>query len=224
LCSLAFELAPAWPEFMSTSQPDQPNLLVLAIAFEGGMGLVAWALGHLLERPPLAQIEFDGGGVLWGILATLPLLLVLVALMRLRWEPMQELRKLVREIVVPMFEGAGWLQIAIVAALAGVGEELLFRGVVQEAISARFSVWLGLASASILFGLAHPISKAYGFFAAGMGLYLGLLAIVTDNLLAPIIAHGLYDFVALLWVLRFSRPAEGEETVASTNLPERDES
>ena len=207
---------------MSKSQPDQPNLLVLAIAFEGGMGVVAWALGHLLERPPLQQIQFDWPGLLWGVLGTLPLLLMLMALMRLNWRPIKELRTLVREMVVPMFEGGGWLQIAIVAALAGIGEELLFRGVVQEAIGARFGVVTGLASASILFGLAHPISKAYGFFAAGMGLYLGLLAIASDNLLAPIIAHGLYDFVALIWVLRSPSVSKGDELSSAAKFEDRD--
>jgi membrane protease YdiL (CAAX protease family) len=199
---------------MNKVQPDPPNLLVLAIVFEGGMGLVAWALGHFLDRPPLEQIQFDASGVLWGIVGTLPLLLMLWGMMRLRWGPIEELRTLVREMVAPMFEGAGWLQIAVVAALAGIGEELLFRGVIQESIGARFGVAVGLASASMLFGLAHPISKAYGYFAAGMGLYLGLLAVVAENLLAPIIAHGLYDFVAVIWVLRSHASNKTDESAA----------
>jgi membrane protease YdiL (CAAX protease family) len=35
-----------------------------------------------------------------------------------------------------------------------------------------------------------------------MGLYLGILFQLTGNLLAPVVAHATYDFVALLWVSR----------------------
>jgi membrane protease YdiL (CAAX protease family) len=189
------------PKDMTTEQQDRPNLLVLALVFEGGMAVLAWALGFLIERPPFSQIGFTWSALVWGVAGALPLLLMLLALLRMSWKPIVELRGLVREMVVPMFEGAGWLQIAVISALAGLGEEMLFRGVIQEAISARFAPWLGLVSASILFGLAHPISKAYAVLAGVMGLYLGLLAIVTGNLLVPIIAHGFYDFIALACLL-----------------------
>jgi membrane protease YdiL (CAAX protease family) len=33
-----------------------------------------------------------------------------------------------------------------------------------------------------------------------MGVYLGTLFLVQGNLLAPIVTHALYDFVALVWV------------------------
>ena len=200
---------------MTVDRSDQPNLLLLAIVFEGGMAVVAVALGLLLERPPLAQIETTWEGALLGCVATLPLLVMLFALLRFNWAPIAELRRLVREMVVPMFAGTGWLQIALIAALAGIGEEMLFRGVIQEAISARFAPWLGLLSASILFGLAHPISKAYGVLAGLMGFYLGLLAIVTDNLLVPIIAHGLYDFIALLCLLHEAKNQDSPKPDAS---------
>ena len=34
------------------------------------------------------------------------------------------------------------------------------------------------------------------------GLYLGALWLVSGNLLAPILAHACYDFLALLWFLK----------------------
>ena len=39
--------------------------------------------------------------------------------------------------------------------------------------------------------------------AAGAG--LAALAIATDGLLAPIVAHAVYDFVALIWVQRLAK-------------------
>ena len=92
---------------------------------------------------------------------------------------------------------------------------MLFRGVIQGAISAPIRTLLALLSVSILFGLAHPISKAYGVLAGLMGFYLGLLAIVTDNLLVPIIAHGLYDFIALLCLLHEAKNQDSPKPDAS---------
>jgi hypothetical protein len=58
----------------------------------------------------------------------------------------------------------------------------------------------GLVLASLLFGLAHPISKAYVVLASFIGLLLGLLYLLTENLLACILAHALYDAILmLLW-------------------------
>jgi hypothetical protein len=46
------------------------------------------------------------------------------------------------------------------------------------------------------------LSATYAILAALIGLYLGLLLIWTGNLLAPAVAHGLYDFIALLYLVR----------------------
>jgi membrane protease YdiL (CAAX protease family) len=40
-----------------------------------------------------------------------------------------------------------------------------------------------------------------------MGVYLGGLLLLTDNLLAPIATHAVYDFVALIYLTR-SRPPQ----------------
>ena len=61
----------------------------------------------------------------------------------------------------------------------------------------------GLLAASVLFGLAHPITPAYAVLAAMIGVYLGWLWLAFDkNLLVPITAHALYDFLALIYLVR----------------------
>jgi membrane protease YdiL (CAAX protease family) len=57
-----------------------------------------------------------------------------------------------------------------------------------------------------LFGLAHPMSTTYVVLATVVGVYLGGLLLVTDNLLAPIVAHAAYDFVALVYLVRHRFP------------------
>ena len=88
----------------------------------------------------------------------------------------------------------------MIAALAGIGEETLFRGVIQAAVAQHVGgprgVWLGLLVAAVLFGLLHPVTPMYAVLAGAIGLYLGWLWLVGGNLLLPIVTHGVYDFVA----------------------------
>ena len=56
-----------------------------------------------------------------------------------------------------------------------------------------------------MFGLAHCISREYVVFATVFGLLLGWMAIATGDLLAPMVAHGGYDFVALLLLTKGGR-------------------
>jgi membrane protease YdiL (CAAX protease family) len=97
----------------------------------------------------------------------------------------------------------------VIALLAGVGEELLFRGVVLQAMSdvvgPEWGPWVGLAASSIVFGAAHLLTPAYGVLAGLIGFYLGGLWLATGTLTVPIVAHAMYDFVAL-WYLAKVRP------------------
>jgi membrane protease YdiL (CAAX protease family) len=89
---------------------------------------------------------------------------------------------------------------------------MLFRGVVQGRLARWLGPWQGLAAASLLFGLLHPISLTYVLLAAAFGAYLGWFWMTTDNLLAVIVTHALYDFLALVYLLRRPRPMVPEST------------
>ena len=54
---------------------------------------------------------------------------------------------------------------------------------------------------SLLFGLAHALTRTYAVLATLVGFYLGFLFWLTGNLLAPILAHAVYDFVALVYLV-----------------------
>ena len=136
---------------------------------------------------------------IWGWVAAL------VLVTRVPVGPLAELEKVVRRTIVPLFRSSTLWELAVICALAGLGEEMLFRGVAQAGIE-RFSgsPWLALAVASVLFGLAHPITATYAVLAGLIGVYLGWLLLATDNLLVPIVTHAAYDFVALVYLLRGS--------------------
>ena len=112
-------------------------------------------------------------------------------------------------MLVPLFRDCRLAELAIIATLAGIGEEMLFRGVIQAAaaqeIGGQRGVWLGLLLASVLFGLLHPITPTYAILAGLIGLYLGGLWLASGNLLTPVVAHGAYDFLALVYLVKVRR-------------------
>jgi membrane protease YdiL (CAAX protease family) len=118
-----------------------------------------------------------------------------------RWEPIARIRHEIDGTIVPLFERASVLHIALLSAVAGIGEEALFRGVIQGAVAARSYAVAGLVVASVLFGLAHLVTRTYAVLAGLIGAYLGMLLLVFDNLLVPIVVHAVYDFVALWYLL-----------------------
>jgi hypothetical protein len=190
------------------------SIVVVAIACEGVLGLIALAVGWFLERPPHAQIAWTATALGYGLLAAIPMLVALWMMTRWPVGPLKALDDLVRRTVVPLFASCTMLDLVLISAAAGVGEELLFRGVAQGGIEqVTGSPWLAIIIASVLFGVAHPISTTYAVLAALIGVYLGWLMVATDNLLVPIITHGAYDFAALEYLLR------GGETHRDANLP-----
>jgi hypothetical protein len=180
---------------------------LMAAAFEGLLTPVAIGLGWLLGTPPLATLfHFTGRDALLGVAAALPPLGLFWFCLVCPWRPFAEIAKITVETLVPLFRHCGLAQLAIISALAGLGEETLFRGVVQagatQAIGGHDGVWLGLLVAALLFGLLHFITPTYAILAGLIGLYIGWLWLLSGNLLTPIVTHGAYDFLALVYLVR----------------------
>lgn len=73
--------------------------------------------------------------------------------------------------------------------LPGLSEELLFRGVMLPAIGLNLE---GLFFSSLCFGVLHlssPRQWPYVVWATTIGAVLGISAVMTNNLLVPIVAH-----------------------------------
>jgi membrane protease YdiL (CAAX protease family) len=158
---------------------------------------VALGLGAWLHVAPFATLEWNARGLAGGIAATAPLLLALRWCLRTRYSPVARLVRVVEERVAPMFAGTSAAELALVAALAGVGEEALFRGLIQTALLQHLPASGAVLGTAVLFGVAHFLNPTYFLLAALVGAYLGWLQLASGNLLVPILAHAIYDFVAL---------------------------
>lgn len=174
----------------------------MAILLEGSLIILASVLGWLLGFPPFERLYPRWSALVWGVVATAPLLLGMRWCADTRWEPLSRLMRDVEEKIVPLFSTCAVSELALISVVAGVGEELLFRGVIQTALSEWFGPWGGLLAASVLFGLGHMVTPTYAVLAGLIGLYLGALSMVFGNLLQVVVVHSLYDFVALLYLVR----------------------
>lgn len=180
---------------------EDPATLTIALAAEGGLAVLGLGLCWALGMPPPQVLPANGslGASLgWGAAATLPLLAMFWGLQRCVWRPIARLRRQARWMVRSLLGDARWPTVAAVALSAGLGEEILFRGALQPALSSWLGTWAGVAGAAILFGMVHPMSVAYFVVATLCGLYLGVVTEATGELLPAIVAHAGYDFVALL--------------------------
>ena len=157
--------------------------------------------------PPFGQFRLDLTAVGYGIAATLPLLGLLRWCLRTEWGPMRRLVGLIEERLTPYVAGASAGGIVLLSLLAGLGEEVLFRGVIQAGLADRLPAWLAVGIAALLFGVAHWLTMSYAVFATLIGVYLGILFLLTENLLAPIVTHALYDVVALSVLVRLKPSA-----------------
>jgi membrane protease YdiL (CAAX protease family) len=143
--------------------------LRLAVAGEAGLALLALALGRVLDVSPLSGLDPGRRSFLWGVLATPPLVIALIWVLK---RPAGRLRRLVDFVVGelgPALAGRSAAELALLAGLAGLGEELLFRGVIQAGLARLVPNPLALLSASVLFGLAHFATPTYAVVAGLMG-------------------------------------------------------
>jgi uncharacterized protein len=186
----------------TSSEQNSSNFLRFAIAGEAAMLVAAWAAAYWLGIAPLERLQLSVDAVALGTAATLPMCLGLAWTLTTRWRPARELVELVVEQLGPVLAGRSTAQLALLAMLAGISEEVLFRGVVQVGLERWLPAAMALIAASVIFGLAHFASTTYAVLAAVVGLYLGTLFLLQDNLLPPIVAHSLYDFIALIFVVR----------------------
>lgn len=99
----------------------------------------------------------------------------------------------------PIALGLTGFQIAAIATFSSLGEELLFRGLVQP--------WIGVLPTAVVFGLCHqipgPARWVWVTWATFVGLAFGVIFAATGSLLGALIAHALINAVNLAFLRDF---------------------
>ncbi len=197
---------------------DDGSLIWFGVMVEGTLALVALALawfGLFDQQQRLSEIDFSdlANAAVAGTLATIPMLLFLVAFHFFPTKLLRPMKQFVEQKLYPMFRRSTVFELLLLAIMAGLGEELLFRWclqggiatILQERSGPEAANLIGLLVASILFGLCHWVNASYGLTTLLIGVYLGLVMIWSGTFLVPAVAHALYDFIALLYISRFYR-------------------
>jgi membrane protease YdiL (CAAX protease family) len=165
--------------------------------------LGAWALARegpyvrTLLRP---RADALGAGIVAGVAMTVA--------SKLLYPPLAARVPLIASDVARLYGelGAGGASASFARALALVpvilGEELVWRGVVQGAIAHRMGSWWAILLGTLLYALAHaplgsPVLVATAF---ACGLAWSGLRLVTAGLVAPLFAHLIWDEMVLLVV------------------------
>lgn len=101
------------------------------------------------------------------------------------------------------FKRFTWCQILIVSLLAGVGEELLIRAVLQSYLIEKISPLWGIVCASIVFGALHFMTKTYVLLTFFLGLLFGLSFYYSGSVVLVMVAHTVYDVIAFAMIVKF---------------------
>jgi uncharacterized protein len=200
---------------------DGQGRFVLAAFAELSLGLLGVFLGWWLGPSPHTHIPqwWDISGLSEGLVVGGSVGAVLAAgILAASKLPLPSLHELNQSMELRFREflsQMSYVQLGVLSMTAGLGEEILFRGWLQQGLmgllDAQANPWLiafALILASILFGLAHPVSPLYILLATVMGLFLGGIYLLTENLLCAIVAHAVYDAI-ILWKWKRDMEIEG---------------
>jgi membrane protease YdiL (CAAX protease family) len=184
----------------SRSQPRIPARA--ALSFQGGIGIVGLAAILLFSIP----VHNEGLGVfpalLWGIVGSLATYVAIITLTRMPGLPRDSLDAHMAQLHRFACDYS-WPVLVALSVLAGVGEELLFRGAIQGWLSQFAGTVTAVLVASLLFGLVHYLSFTYFVVASCLGLVLGAVYAFTDSLLLVMVWHAVYDMIALYSLRRY---------------------
>jgi membrane protease YdiL (CAAX protease family) len=191
----------------------QSSLILLAVGIS--------AVAHTPHYGTGPTLTFNQQSILAGLVYTLPLGLFAYLPESLGWEQrfpaLQQITMATQRSVLTLL-GGQWkpftalLVCTLLSIAAGVGEEMLFRGLLQYELTTTPIQVLGTSSllpireylaiglSSLIFGALHAVTPLYACLAGVASIYFGCIYVSSDyNLAVPMVCHAVYDLGALLY-------------------------
>lgn len=160
--------------------------------------VLLWAMDISLPEPAIGSFA----AICSGTLLALATFVIFFWLYRFGGKFAQTLLDDIRR-VSGLFRRCGWWHIACIATLAGIGEELLFRGFLQGWLGSYMAFFWAILLSSIVFGLLHYLSHAYFISTVLMSIAFGIGYYLSNSLLMVMVWHSVYDFIALAVIIKF---------------------
>lgn len=183
--------------------PNNPEIEPLSrtqiLIFMGITAVFLLAIAKIWQKlgsVQLLSIQFSPQAILLSLGLALGITIASGIIYRL-WPSYRQSADTYLELVIkPLM----WTDLIWLGLLPGLSEELLFRGVMLPALGLNVAA---VALSSILFGVLHLSGAGqwpYVVWATIVGFALGYCALVTGNLLVPVLAHIVTNLVSgLLW-------------------------
>ncbi len=201
--SLALVFAGLTQSYVASPDAADPvwRMLTAALCFQGAAILF---VGFFIREHDVSWSDSFGFNQQWprallfGVLLTLVFLPVGLALQQASASLMTrvDVEPVEQQAVQTLRTADSWLSRAVLAVvaigLAPVGEEILFRGILYPAVKQAGFRHLALWGSSVLFAVIHGnLATLLPLFVLSVA--LTLLYEWTNNLLAPIVAHALFN-------------------------------
>lgn len=171
----------------------------MAIGITAVVLLVVARLWLMFDRVTLLPVTLDRPSVLLGLAVGGGITLASALI----YEVWPAYRRSADNYLAMVLQPLHWPDLLWMGLLPGMSEELLFRGVMLPAIGLT---WIGVLVSGLSFGVLHLSNLRqwpYMVWAALIGLLLAATAAMTGNLLVPIVAHILTNWVSsVVWKLR----------------------
>jgi uncharacterized protein len=189
------------------ANPKTPELEPLSrnqiLIFMGITAIVLMAIAKIwqkLGRVPLLPVQFNTQALFWSFGLAAGITIASSIIYRF-WPAYRRSADIYLEMVIKPLE---WTDLIWLGLLPGLSEELLFRGVMLPALGLNL---VAVLVSSILFGVLHLSGNgqwSYVVWAAIVGFALGYCALVTGNLVVPVVAHIITNLVSgLLWKVKY---------------------
>lgn len=183
---------------MTDKIPENPDIEPLTriqvLVAMGVTALVLLAISKicLLFGVNLLPVSWNLRALFWGIAIAIGIITISGIIYRIWPAYRRSADKYLILVLTPLL----WPDLVWLGLLPGLSEELMFRGVVLSALGLDT---VALIASSVFFGVLHLSGKQqwpYMIWATIVGLVLGYSALVTGNLLTPIIAHILTNLIS----------------------------
>ena len=185
------------------ANPKSPELEPLSrnqiLIFMGITAIFLLAIAKIWQKlggVQLLSFQFSPQALLWSIGLALGITLASGIVYRL-WPAYRHSADFYLELVIKPLE---WADLIWLGLLPGLSEELLFRGVMLPALGFNLAA---VAVSSVLFGVLHLSGNGqwpYVVWATIVGFALGYCALITGNLVVPVVAHIITNLISgLVW-------------------------
>ena len=199
------------------ANPNHPELEPLSrtqiLVFMGVTAIILLGVAKIWQKLGAVQllaIQFTTSALLYSLALAAGIILTSSIIYR-TWSAYRRSADYYLELVIkPLI----WADIIWLGLLPGLSEELLFRGIMLPALGLNLAA---VFISSVLFGVLHLSGNnqwPYVVWATIVGFALGYSALVTGNLVVPVVAHIITNLISgTVWKLnhRETQTASSDE-------------